>query len=105
MRPWPGSPGPHPLRLYPARFQRCRRPPRRPGAGRRRVLHLLLPDSVPLAVHASASHIELHGRSLLLVLMHVRVNRPAAVPPDQIVAEVKKWPAAAVASLIERLEP
>ncbi len=59
------------------------------------------------SIHASASPIELYGRTFLLVLMHVRANRPpAGTPPlsaDQIVAEIAKWPDAAIADLIDRI--
>ena len=71
------------------------------------VLNLVRPDGSSLPVHASASHIELYGRSLLLVLMHVRVKRdatmPAALTADQIVAEVAKWPHEALANLVGRI--
>jgi len=72
------------------------------------VLHLLKPGEAPLPVHASASRIELYGRSLLLVLMHVRARRSGVRPSsesdaEQILAEVSRWPRAAVADLIRRI--
>jgi PAS domain S-box-containing protein len=41
------------------------------------MLSLLRSDGTSLPVHASASRIELYGRSFLLALMHVRVGRRA----------------------------
>ncbi len=72
------------------------------------VLHLLKPGEAPMPVHASASRIELYGRSLLLVLMHVRARRSVVRPPresdaEQILAEVSRWPREAVADLIRRI--
>lgn len=43
-------------------------------------LGLSRPDGTSPPVHASASRIELHGRSLLLALMHARVERRATPP-------------------------
>lgn len=69
------------------------------------VLALLRRGEPPLPVHASASPIELHGRSLILALMHPRLERRAgsALTADQIVAEAGRWTDAALAGLIERL--
>lgn len=71
------------------------------------VLHLLRHDDVPFPVHASASRIELHGRSLLLALMHPRLDRRetdgAGLGADQIIAAVAAWPHAAVHDLVRRL--
>ena len=71
------------------------------------ALHLLLPDGTPLPVHATASPIELYGRPLLLVLMHRRASRSGAprqaMSADMIVAEVAKWPDAAITDLIGRI--
>jgi PAS domain S-box len=71
------------------------------------VLHLLKPGGRRLPVHASASPIELYGRSLLLVLMHTRLERPDPSAPgltaDQILAEVSTWPHEAVEDLLGRL--
>lgn len=79
--------------------------PARSGCG------LLLPrrEEAPLAVHASASPLELYGRSFMLVLMHERAERRAreggsALCAEQIVAEVARWPEIAVSDLIARLE-
>lgn len=70
------------------------------------TLNVILPNSSELQVHASASPIELYGRSLLLVLMHPRSERRDSDQPltaDQIVAEVSNWPEAALAELHDRL--
>lgn len=70
------------------------------------VLHVLKPGAAPMPVHASASPIELYGRSLLLVLMHTRMDRGApasGLTAEQIVAEVSKWPHEALEELLGRL--
>jgi len=69
------------------------------------VLQLLVADGPPLRVHASASPIELYGRSLLLVLMHPRIDRgaPAPLGADQILAEVARWSPEAVENLLREL--
>ncbi len=75
------------------------------AAGGGCVLQLMLANGAPLRVHASASPIELYGRSLLLVLMHPRIDRgaPAPLGADRILAEVARWSPDAVENLLREL--
>jgi PAS domain S-box-containing protein len=77
----------------------------RPG-GCGRALNLRRPHSQPLPVQASGSRIELYGRSFILVLMHpgpARVATRAGLGVEDILAEVRGWPAETVANLASRL--
>ena len=71
------------------------------------ALDLLRPGAAPIPVHASASHIELYSRSLLLVLNNRRNPSPACAPAaptlKEILAEVSKWPPEAIADLVGRI--
>ena len=74
-------------------------------------LRLVLEDGASIPVHASASPIELYGRAFLLVLMHPRVERsalasrqsPSRLTPEQILAEVSRWPHEAIEDLHREL--